>query len=168
MNIFTKFFNRLFRREKQGSVSRAETSRLDNLRGVHKGRAAEQSKFSVELKKQRLNKPVHETYETGHKPGADPIVTDVSEFSNGEIARLLKTKSGNYYTGRVKTYLWEYNKTEYFLCLAEMIHINEDGFFVHAWQGPQPNVGYYNTRTLYVVIEGPEPKIKGINYEKNT
>lgn len=142
------------------------TEELDALRGIHQGRVAEQSKFALELRKQRLNNPVFETYEAGHKSGADPITIDAKLLDSESIKKLIRG-GGSYYTGRVKTYTWKYKKVQYFNCLAEMVYIDQ-GVFVHAWQGPNPNPGYHTASKLNKKIEGPAPKIKGANYEENT
>lgn len=144
-----------------GDGNPSSNTRLDTLRGIHSGRNAEQMQFSLNLKKKRLYKPTYEHFELGHKPGAAPIVEPV----NSDIAIVLVERGGMYYTGRVKTYEWEYRKKKYFHCLAEMIYYDKEyGYFVHGWQGPQPSTGFYSA-DKYVWIEGPEPLIRGKNYE---
>lgn len=153
---------------KQPATKSRSLKDIDNLRGIHTGRAAEQTKFAIQLKEKYYNKPVHETYATGHAPGAAPIVTDVSNYTSAQIRSLLEKESGNYYTGRIKTYWWTHKGVEYFNCLAEMVHFNEYRQLEHAWQGPQPNPGFHNAMSLTMSVEGPTPKVKGNNYEPNT
>ncbi len=90
------------------------TLQLDSLRGIHSGRSAEQSRFALELRNARLNKPVHETYIDGHISGAKPIVTDLTAHTGLEIKNILLEDGGSYYTGRVKTYNWSHKSIEYF------------------------------------------------------
>lgn len=159
------FFSSLF--GKQPAKSRSLKD-IDSLRGIHTGRAAEQTKFAIQLKEQYYNKPVHETYATGHVSGAAPIITDVSDYTSVQIRSLLDKERGNYYTGRIKTYWWTHRGVEYFNCLAEMVNFNEYNLLEHMWQGPQPNPGYHSARSLTMSIEGPNPKVKGLNFEPNT
>lgn len=159
-----EFIKSLFRRPKiyDGSGNPVSNTRLDLLRGMHSGRNAEQMQFSLNLKKKRLNNPVYEYFEPGHEPGAAPK----SEPVSADIASILFENGGMYYTGRVKTYQWKFNNKEYFHCVAEMVYYDRDqNVFVHGWQGPQPSTGYYYS-DKWVWIEGPEPLIRGINYEK--
>jgi hypothetical protein len=166
------FFTSLFSPKAQitdNKGNRVSGEYFDQLRGAHSGRDAENMQFSRNLFVNRFNKPTHETFETGHAPGADPIVTNLEGKSSEFISNLLKTESGTYYSGRIKTYFWTHKRKEYFACLAEMIYFDRQyRSFIHAWQGPNPASGFHSARTKIMSIVGDIPKIKGTNFEENT
>lgn len=171
MKFFEKLLS-LFKREGKvynGDGTPSSNNELDAMRGMHFGRAQEQMKFSLNLKKRRLGNPVHEWFESGHSPGADPVVDIIPDDESGEdIKRRLWTRGGMYYTGRVKTYEWEYKGYKQFQCLAENVYWDRSARkFVHGWQGPQGGPGYYVSDKL-VWIEGPLPKIKGALYQEES
>ncbi len=140
-------------------------SQLDAYRGMHSGRDAEQLQFSLNLKRKRLNNPVHEWFPFNSPVGAEPTVDSLKDKTKSQIKDLLWARGGMYYTGRVKTYEWKSNKKVLFQCLAETVYWDRTyGVFVHGWQGPQPGSNYYSA-SKWVWIEGPQPLIKGRSYE---
>lgn len=165
-NLFRGLFNKTKIYHNDGTPS--SDSELDRLRGMHSGRAKEQMEFSLSLKRKRLNKPIHEWFEPNHVSGAAPIEDDLSGITDpDDIKQRLWNKGGMYYTGRVKTYEWEYNNMKQFQCLAEKVYWDRSyQRFVHSWGGPQPGPGYYGA-DKWVWIEGEEPLIKGALYQPN-
>jgi hypothetical protein len=171
MNIFKNLFRfrNPFKTPKiyNNNGTPSSDAQLDQYRGMHSGRDAEQLTFALNLKRKRLNNPAHEWFPLGSPSGAEPKVDALIEPSELQVKNLLWGRGGMYYTGRVKTYEWESNKKTLFQCVAETVYWDRsDKTFVHGWQGPQPGTNYYGSDKR-MWIEGPEPVIKGRFYEKS-
>ncbi len=166
-NFFSSLFGKNTVTDTKGRKFSADY--LDKLRGSHSGRDAENIKFSVDLYKSRFNNPVHETYADNHAPGASPIVTSLKGKDRDFVIALMKSKSGTYYTGRIKSYTWTHKNKEFFNCLAEMVFFDPTyKTYIHGWQGPTPASGFYSGKNKTMSISGPTPVIFGVNYEPNT
>lgn len=125
---------------------------------------AEAPIHGANLRAKRLNKPVLEQFEKGHKPGAPPISVDITGWSPEKLLKVLQDEGGNYFSGRIRTVYWKYEGRLQVHVTAENIYWDDFyGKIIHGWQGFNYGEGYASS-VWHTTIEGTEPIIKGQNY----
>ena len=117
-----------------------------------------------DLKSKYLNRQLLEQFEKGHTPGADPIMTDIRDWTGEEILAELKENGGMYYPGRIRTERWGWLDGPHEHTTVEKIYWDREyNKLIHGWGGFNFGAGY-GYANVYQTIEGTEPLIKGPNY----